>query len=148
MAAPSHPLPLSAVDALRRGDTIEAIRLLRAATPLDLKSATNVIEAFRRSEAVTLPRSPVSNAVPKLAAQARHVGEQSAVADRMGKASGFGPAPAQDDFATARFRDHPTGIGGRSPGEVPRSGPLLWWVAIVACAGYALYSFLLRTIHV
>jgi ribosomal protein L7/L12 len=148
MATPSPPLPLRAVDALRRGDTVEAIRLLRASTPLDLKAAKDVIEAYRRGEAVAPARPPVPTTQAKSAADAKHVIEQSAVVERMRKASGYGLAQAQDVLDTSRFRDRPTGVGGRSPGEVPRSGPVLWWIAIVALAGYALYSFLLRTIHV
>jgi hypothetical protein len=148
MAAPSHPLPLRAIDALRRGDTIEAIRLLRASAPLDLKAAKDAIDAYRRGEAAPPPRPPVPGPQAKSAADAKHVIEQSAVVERMRKASGFGLAQAQDALDTSRFRDRPTGVGGRSPGEVPRSGPVLWWIAIAALAGYALYSFLLRAIHV
>jgi hypothetical protein len=148
MVAPSHPLPLRAIDALKRGDTIEAIKILRAATPLDLKSAKEVIEAFRRGDTAAMPRSPGSSAESRSAAAARHVVEQSNVADRMRKASGFGLAKAQDTLATSRFRDHPHGVAGRSPGEMPRSGPLLRWIVVLALAGYALYSFASRAIHV
>ncbi len=148
MAAPSYPLPMRAVDALRRGDTIEAIKILRAATPLDLASAKAVVDAFRRGETVTVSRPLVPHAETRSEAEARHVVEQTGVADRMRKASGFGLAQAHDALATSRFRDHPTGIGGRSPGETPRAGPLLWWIVIVALVGYALYLFLLRWVHV
>jgi hypothetical protein len=148
MAAPSHPLPLRAIDALRRGDTNEAIRLLRASVPLDLKAARDVIDAYRRGEAPAPARPPVPPPHAKSAADARHVVEQTAVVERMRKASGFGLSQAQDALDTARFRDRPTGVAGRSPGEVPRSGQVLWWIAIMALAGYAVYSFLLRAIHV
>jgi hypothetical protein len=148
MAAPSHPLPLRAVDALRRGDVNEAIRLLRASTPLDLKTAKDVIDTYRRGEALAPARPPVPPPHAQSAADARHVVEQTAVVERMRKASGFGLSQARDVLDTARFRDHPTGVAGRSPGEVPRSGPVLWWIAVVVLAGYALYSFLLRVIHV
>ena len=148
MTTPAHPLPLRAVDALKRGDTIEAIRILRAATPLDLKSAKEVIEAFRRGETVALQRPQAPSAESRSAAAARHVVEQTGVADRMRKASGFGLAQAHDALATARFRDHPHGVGGRSPGEVPRSGPALRWIAVIALAGWALYSLASRGIHV
>jgi hypothetical protein len=147
MAAPSYPLPLRAVDALRRGDTVEAIKILRAETALDLKSAKNIVDAFRRGEMVTVSRLPPAHTESRSAAEARHVVAQTGVAEGMREASGFGLAQAQDALATSRFRDHPTGVGGRSPGETPRTGPLLRWIAIIALAGYALYSFLLRSVH-
>jgi hypothetical protein len=148
MSTPVHPLPLRAVDALKRGDTIEAIRILRAATPLDLKSAKEVIDAFRRGETMASPRPQAPHTESRSAAAARHVVEQTGVADRMRKASGFGLAQAQDALATARFRDHPHGVGGRSPGETPRSGPALRWIAVLALVAWLLYSFASRTIHV
>jgi ribosomal protein L7/L12 len=144
MTAPPHPLPLRAVDALRRGDTVEAIKILRAATPLDLKTAKDVIDAYRRGEAGA-PRPVVPASQTRTAAEAKHVVEQNAVVERMRNASGFGLAQARDVVDTARFRDRPHGVGGRSPGEMPRSGPVLRWIAVVAVAGYVLYSFLMRT---
>ena len=49
-------------------------------------------------------------------------GRADAVVERMRSASGFGLARAQDQIDTARFRDRPHGVAGRSPGEMPRSG--------------------------
>jgi ribosomal protein L7/L12 len=143
MTTPLQPIPLRAVDALRRGDTVEAIKILRAATPLDLKTAKDVIDAYRRGEVpAARPVAPPSQT--KAAAEAKHVVEQNAVVERMRKASGFGLAQAQDVVDTARFRDRPHGVGGRSPGEMPRSGAALRWIVVVAVAGYLLYSFLMR----
>jgi ribosomal protein L7/L12 len=148
MTTPAPPIPLGAIDALRRGNTIEAIRILRAATPLDLKTAKDLIDAYRRGE-VTAPRpAAVASSMTRGALEAKHAVEQTAVVERMRNASGFGLARAQEQIDTARFRDRPHGVAGRSPGEMPRSGALLRWVIVLALAGYALYSFLMRGLHV
>jgi len=44
----SGSLPPSVLDALRRGETIEAIRLLREATGLGLKEAKDRVDAYQR----------------------------------------------------------------------------------------------------
>ena len=100
---PSPPLPARAIDALRRGDTIEATKLLRASTGLSLKDAKDVVDAYRRGDLLLPPRSP--------------------------------------ETGTSRAAVDAHGVGGRSPGEVPRSGPPLRWLAIVALVAYVLYSF-------
>ena len=46
------PLPPQVLDAIRSGRTIDAIRLLREATGMDLKSAKDLIDAHARGAAV------------------------------------------------------------------------------------------------
>jgi hypothetical protein len=147
MTAPA-PIPLAAIDALRRGNTIEAVRILRAARALDLKTAKDMIDAYRRGDALASPPGATVLSLPQGAQEAKHAVEQSAVAERMRTASGFGLARAQDRIDTARFRDQPRGVGGRSPGETVRSGPLLRWIIVIALVGYVVYSFLSRGVHV
>lgn len=147
MAAP-FTLPLRAVDALRRGDTIEAIRILRAATPLDLKSAKEAIDAYRRSPPPARPAiAPPGNPVPKTAADAQRIIEQSVRDERSAPATGFAAPQDPDARELTRFRDRAGSTAGRSPGEVPRSGSL-WWIVILALVGYLLFPFLLRVLHV
>ncbi len=45
MPEPNEPLPVNVADALRRGNKIEAIKLLRQQTGLGLKEAKDAIEA-------------------------------------------------------------------------------------------------------
>ncbi len=138
-------LPERVVEALRRGDTIEAIKRLRAVAPLDLKAAKDVIDAYRRGE-VPLP-APRAVPVPPRhdpVAEAKARSDKSASVERMRIASGFGLAQAKDAADASRFRDHPTGVAGRSPGEVPNSGRLVWWIVVIAMAGWAVYSALGR----
>jgi hypothetical protein len=148
MTTPGASIPLATIDALRRGNTIEAVRILRAARALDLSTAKDMIDAYRRGEARASPPGAAPLSMPKGALEAKHAVEQNAVAERMRSASGFGLARAQDRIDTARFRDQPHGVGGRSPGETARSGPALRWLIVVALAGYLLYSFFARAWHV
>ena len=46
MADISEPLPPEAIDALQRGNKIEAIKLVRAAQRLDLKDAKDRVDAY------------------------------------------------------------------------------------------------------
>ena len=48
MAQPADPLPGQVLDALLRGNSIEAIKLLRACTGLGLKEAKDVIDQHLR----------------------------------------------------------------------------------------------------
>ncbi|MDQ6629514.1 MAG: hypothetical protein M3Z29_13885 [Pseudomonadota bacterium] len=136
-------LPERVIEALRRGDTAEAIKRLRAVTPLDPKAAHDVIDAHRRGEVLGAAR-PYSAAAPAprhdAVAEAKMRSDKSAATERLRLASGFGLAQAKDASDASRFRDHPTGIGGRSPGEVPNSGRLVWWIVISAVAAYAAYA--------
>ena len=52
MAERSEALPPEAIDALQRGNKIEAIKLVRAAQKLDLKDAKDRVDAYNE-----LPRS-------------------------------------------------------------------------------------------
>jgi hypothetical protein len=149
-------MPERVVEALRRGDTIEAIKRLRAVSPLGLKEAKDMIDAYRRGE-IPLPARPTSltphavhaSTMPAgpprhdLAAEARARSDKGAN-ERMRLAAGFGLAQAKDASDASRYRDHPTGIGGRSPGEVPNSGRLVWWLVVIAMAAYAGWSALGR----
>ena len=48
------PLPPPVLDAIRSGRTIDAIRLLREATGMDLKSAKDLIDAHARGAAASV----------------------------------------------------------------------------------------------
>ena len=46
MAEPSEPIPSKAIDALQRGNKIEAIKIVREAQKLDLKDAKDRVDAY------------------------------------------------------------------------------------------------------
>ena len=52
MSIPASGLPANVLDALRRGDVIEAIKLLRASTGLGLKEAKDAIDQHLRGKPV------------------------------------------------------------------------------------------------
>ena len=49
MPDPHPPLPPQALDALRRGNKIEAIKLVRAAHGIGLKEAKDAVETYARA---------------------------------------------------------------------------------------------------
>ena len=104
MADPAHPLPEHVLAALRRGQPIEAVKLLRESGGLGLKEAVEAIDAQRRKKATP----------PTIAAPA---------------------APP---------RKTRVDVSGLSPGEVPRSGGLAWWIAVAAAAWLAYRAFFPR----
>lgn len=137
-------MPERVLEALRRGDTLEAIKRLRAVTPLGLKEAKDVIDAYRRGD-MPMPSRPAPSVVhaPPTGhadgAAARADAAKSASTERLRQASGYGLAQARDASDASRYRDHPTGVGGRSPGEMPNSGRWIRWLVVVAMAAYAAY---------
>ena len=136
-------MPERVLEALRRGDKIEAIRRLRAVSPLGLREAKTIIDTYRGGE-ITLPSQPSAgtalSAGHSESTAVRVAAAKSASTERLRKASGYGLAQARDASDASRYRDHPTGIAGRSPGEVPNSGRWVWWLVVIAVAAYAAYS--------
>ena len=149
MAPPLPPLPVRAVEALGRGDVIGAIKYLRAATPLDLTTAKNVIDAYRRGE----PWKLSANASTALSAPARPspggtAAPRSPSHAQPASAGEIRFPEAQEMHDAALFRDRAQGASGRSPGEVRRDGPLLRWIVVVALIVYFVYRMVGRVVHV
>ncbi len=95
MPLPTEPLPADVLDALRRGQTITAIKLLRQSTGLGLKEAKDLVDGHLRS------------------------------------------------LADLRV---PGGAGQvLSPGQVPRSNGMAWWVAAVVIVAAAAAWWFLRS---
>jgi hypothetical protein len=125
------PLPPAVLAALQRGQTIEAIKLLRDATGLGLKEAKDAVDRHRSGPA----RPPEATAPwhgtlppPVLAAiQQGHVIEAIRL---LREASGMGLKEAMDKVEAHR-RTHPAIDPMRSPGEVPRRSAAGWAVAAV-----------------
>ena len=55
MTNDTNPLPENVVEALRQGQTIEAIKLLRLATGLGLKEAKDAVDAHLQGLPVLIP---------------------------------------------------------------------------------------------
>ena len=104
MARAGQPLPEKVLEALRRGQPIEAVKLLRESGGIGLKEAVEAIDAQRRKKP----------APPAIAAPAHTPKKQRVEMSRL------------------------------SPGEVPRSGGLAWWIAVAAAAWLAYRAFFPR----
>ena len=64
MSAPSA-LPADVIGALRRGEKLDAIKLLREATGLGLKEAKDIVEATLERQAAPQKTQLASGAVPR-----------------------------------------------------------------------------------
>lgn len=131
-------LPPDVVDALRRGEPIEAMKLLRASAKLSLKDARQAID---RAAGRPAPGASQKASLQEFfRAQAAKAG--AAAPARPGRASApvhRPSAPAGPSLHTAA-RTEPLRApqaGDLSPGEVPRRGGAWALIAAIAVAVYA-----------
>ena len=135
MAPPRDALPADVIDALRRGNLVEAIKRLRA-QGIGLAEAKARVEAHLRGAGTPTAAQRVSRALPPDAARALARGDKIQAIKLARAETGVGLKEAKDwveaHGGTPRM---PTGL---SPGEVPRrEGLVRWIVAIVAIAAVA-----------
>jgi ribosomal protein L7/L12 len=127
-------LPPDVLQALGRGQPIEAIRLLREATGLGLKDAKDAIDAHLRGESVMLPSAETADATPPDVLEALQRGNKIEAVRRMRAHTGLDLKASKQrvDVLQAQL-----GLQALSPGEV-RRGRGWWWVAlaIVVLAGW------------
>ncbi len=134
-----HALPANVVDAIDRGESIEAIKLLRQATGLGLKEAKDLVDQHVRGEPVSLPAAvaaPVSLPAPVLAALQR--GNKIEAIQLLREHTGLGLKDAKD-AVDAALPATPALPAGGSPGAVRHSGGLIWYAIAAICAGLAFY---------
>lgn len=138
MSQPTDSLPAEVRTALEQGDTIEAIKRLRAVRGVGLKEAKDAIDRYRRGEPVFLgepavrapsPESPLPREVEEAMRQGRKVEAIRLLRVRTGL--GLSEAKA----AVERIPSAPVTEDG-SPLTTPREGlgaaGLIWAVALAA----------------
>jgi len=135
MNQPATPLPPQVLDAVRSGKTIEAIRLLREATGMDLKSAKDLIDAHARGAAasVSYTQSPGgAKTVPASVAEALQQGRTVEAIKLLREHGGLGLKEAKA-WIGAHSASSGTGTDGQelSPGEEPRAGNATGWVVLI-----------------
>lgn len=130
-------LPANVVEALERGDAIEAIKRLRQATGLGLKEAKDLIDQHARGETVTVSAA-VPLALSPVVIEALQRGNKIEAIRLLREQTGLGLKEAKDAIE-ASPQAAPASSAVRAPGEVPRSGSLLWWAAIGAIFALAIY---------
>jgi len=135
---PADPLPADVLAALARGQTIEAIKLLRAATGLGLKEAKDAIDLHLDGRP---PRPSVASmlSLPFAVSSAVKQGRKIEAIRLLREQGGLGLKEAKDAVEAVE-REQATGTDDRSPGEVPRSRGVFWLVAIGLLAALALFA--------
>ncbi len=129
-------------EALARGATIEAIKLLRTATGLGLKEAKDVIDAHAASRPAPSFGLPIPNRdLPADAIDALTRGSKIEAIRLVREQRGLGLKEAKD-AVDAYERTH-TATAGLSPGEV-RGGGAIWWVVATVALCVAGYYLLRR----
>lgn len=141
MPASDNPLPADVVAAIRRGDTIDAIKRLRTARGLGLKEAKDAVDAHVRGDrAPSPPLAPATSLPPDVVSALRQGNKIEAI--RLLRArTGLGLKEAKDAVeAVPHESASPT--EDDAPGKVTRSGGLHWWLAAACMAGLVAYAFL------
>ena len=144
MPLPTDPLPDSVLGALQRGNSIEAIKLLRESTGLGLKEAKDRIDEHLsgRTTPLATPVSPSS--LPPTVHTALHQGNKIEAIRLLRQATGLGLKEAKDtiDSFQSGNRIEPRKL---SPGEVAKSGIGIWLVAALAALALLAYYFFGRS---
>lgn len=140
--APKTQLPPDVQAALGRGDKIEAIKLLRAATGLGLKEAKDVIDGHPQAQDQQSGMS-APGSLPADVMSALQRGEKLEAIKLLREATGLGLREAKDVVETTLSRQGAAGGSKLAPGEIPRNRPTGWIVVGVVIAGLLLW-YLLR----
>lgn len=141
MTTPRPSLPPDVLDALQRGNIIEAIKLLRASTGLGLKEAKDAIEAHKNGKPLPDARIKTAGGLPANVMEALQRGDKIEAIRLLREQTGFGLKEAKDAVDDSEAAPY-SGSSDLAPGEVPRSGKSYSWVVILIVIAVAAYFFL------
>jgi ribosomal protein L7/L12 len=130
-------LPENVIEALQRGDTIEAIKRLRESTGLGLKEARDRIDQHLRGDPA--PASVPGSLPPEVVAAMRQ-GRKIEAIRLLRERTGLGLKDAKEAVESIR-RETPGMMGGRSPIQVEGSRNVLWLLAVIAVAALLAWYF-------
>ena len=152
MPEPSKPLAVLVVDALQRGNILDAIKLLRDSRGVGLQDAKEALDYYLRSNTVssaTVPTTPSRSpgTPPPEVAGALQQGSRNEAIRLMRERTGLGLKEA-GDAVDAYQAQTKLMQGTGSPGEVPRADGTIWWVIGGIVVAWALYHFVDRTVWV
>lgn len=139
-------LPPEVQDAIQRGDLIQAIKRLREATGLGLKEAKDAVEAHRRGDTMELPAATPAAGPAGMAdvQRALQAGNKIEAIRLLRELTGVGLKEAKDQVdameqvmprSAAQFGH------GLAPGEV-RSSSGAWWIVLVIALAAGAYWFM------
>ena len=140
-------LPAPVLDALNRGNLIEAFKLLRAQSGLGLREAKQALDAYRQAKqpSAAPPEAPqvwAGGPLPPSVVEAMQRGNKIEAIRRLREQSGLGLKEAKD--AVELFRQLHPQPDDPSPGEVRGSGGALGWapvaLAIALLLGYWIFQ--------
>lgn len=137
MAFPPPPLPPQVQQALQRGNQIEAIKLLRAATGLGLKEAKQLIDAHVAGQPVSLPATPAADLLPPDVIAALQQGKKIDAIRLLREHTGLGLAEAKQRIDAAPADGRRLALG-----EMPRSDNRAWLVVLSLAAALLVYWYL------
>lgn len=143
MTIPAGPLPANVLDALQRGNAVEAIKLLRESSGLGLKEAKDAIDEHLRGSPACTGAAASVRPFPPSVAGALHRGNKIEAIRLLREHTGLGLKEAKDAIDASQ-QEPSAGMGKLAPGEVPRSNSVIWWIVVLAVACIAAY-FLLRS---
>lgn len=137
MPIPAGPLSPEVLEALQRGNTVEAIKLLRESSGLGLKEAKDIIDQRLSGHA---PAEARPGQFPAPVTEALRRGNKIEAIRLLREHTGMGLKEAKDAVDAFQQQSSATPVG-LSPGEVPASRTGIWWLVAVAIAGVAAYYF-------
>jgi ribosomal protein L7/L12 len=129
------------LDALNRGNVIEAFKLMRAASGLGLREAKQALDAYQRGKQPSaaqpeFPRALPGGSLPPSVVEALQRGNKIEAVTRLRQQTGLGLKEAKD--AVELFRQLHPRPDDPSPGEVRDSGGALVWVAVALAVVFLL----------
>lgn len=147
MPQPTDSLPADVLTALEQGDTIDAIRKLRAARGIGLKEAKDILDRYRRGEPVSFAEPAHSaaapeGALPREVEEAMRQGRKIEAIRLLRARTGLGLAEAK--AAVERLpstRASEVGDAPSGPREGSGASPLLWAVALAVVGLVAYYAY-------
>jgi ribosomal protein L7/L12 len=150
MAKAPQDLPANVLEALSRGNALEAIKRLREAKGLGLAEAKHVVDAYRRQgkAAPARPEAPASvgiadTAMPPAAIDALERGNKIEAVRLVREHAGIGLKQAKD-AVDAYERAHPRLDPMVAPGEVRRGSGLVGWITAAVIVGLLVYWYFRR----
>lgn len=141
MPQPTDSLPADVLTALEQGDTIDAIKKLRAARGVGLKEAKDAIDRYRRGETVSfaepaLPAASPEGALPREVEEAMRQGRKIEAIRLLRARTGLGLAEAKaavERLPSARASEDSGAPHTRREGSGVSA--LLWAVALAVVGG-------------
>jgi ribosomal protein L7/L12 len=141
----SDKIPDDVLLAIGRGDVIEAIKLLRAATGLGLKEAKDLVDAHRSGKTVSVvllahsESLPASGPLPQPVMQALRNGNKIEAIKLLREETGLGLKEAKDAVEALHPLQPGTGMGISRGGS--GAGSAIWWVSAMVVIAIIAYYF-------